>query len=460
MNQEESHMDVRSMVNTYRDELLERLGTLVSINSVEGTPEADAPFGKGPKQALQAALAMCEKDGFRTVNLDNYAGYAEIGEGEQVIGIVGHLDVVPAFWEDGWNTDPFVMTEKDGTLYGRGVSDDKGAVVASMIAMKVIRDMGIPLTKRIRLIMGTNEETGSRCLAHYVEKEGSCDYGFTPDGDFPGVHGEKGMVGAVYRSKKTGIRNIKGGTARNIVCRSCTVEVDRCSFSRKKLEDFFRNNDLEYTITDKETTAEITVQGVAAHASMPELGVNAISYLFVGLKEAGFQDPFTDFYCSRFGLYTDGTGVGCKCSDEYGALTLNNGVIGMKDGVIEGSIDIRYPVTYNTKRIVKMMEKYLEDEGGVIEIRGGHEPLFFAPDSPLVESLLEAYQEVTGDMETQPMVIGGGTYAKGIENTIAFGCAFPNKDYHIHDANEFVEIRELLLQAEIYVAAIQKLLNL
>lgn len=453
-------MDVRSMVEKYRDELVEKLGRLVAINSVEGTPLDGAPFGEGPRKALETALKMMENDGFRTVNLDNYAGYAEMGEGTQLIGIVGHLDVVPAKKDDGWDTDPFVMTEKDGVLYGRGVSDDKGAIVASMIAMKVIRDMGIDVNKRIRLIMGTNEETGSKCLAHYVKKEGSVDYGFTPDGEFPGVHGEKGMVAAVYRSRKTGIRAIEGGTARNVVCPRCTVTVDRCSFSRKKLEDYFNNNNLEFSIEEGQDVVTITLQGVAAHASLPELGTNAISYLMCGLREAGYQDPFVDFYCSHFGTSYDGSGVGAKCSDQYGPLTLNNGVIAMKDGVIEGSIDIRFPVTMMSKQVVKMMSSHLEDEGGEIEILSTVEPLFFDPGSPLVSSLLEAYQEVTFDTKTMPMVIGGGTYAKGIDNTIAFGCAFPGKDYRIHNTNEYVEINELLLQAEIYVAAIIKLLNL
>ena len=453
-------MDVKSMVNGYRADLLEKLGALVAINSEEGTPAADAPFGEGPKQALVSALAMMEKDGFKTVNLDNYAGYGEMGEGKEVIGIVGHLDVVPAKKEDGWDTDPYTMVEKDGTVYGRGVADDKGAVVASMIAMKVIRDMGIPLNKRIRLIMGTNEESGSRCLKYYVEHEGSCDLGFTPDGEFPGVFGEKGMAGGVYRSRKTGIRAIEGGTARNVVCAKCTVTVDKCSFSRKKLEDWFNNVPIDFEIDDTDSGTVITVYGVAAHASLPHLGTNAISYLFAGLQQAGYQDPFVNFYCSHFGLATDGSGCGAACSDEYGALTWNNGVIGMKDGVIEGSIDIRFPVTMNAKQIVKLMSEHLEDEGGEIEITGTTEPLFFPPDSPLVKSLVEAYREVTGDMDAQPMTMGGGTYAKGINNTIAFGCAFPDRDYRIHNTNEFVDIDELLLQAEIYVSAIIKLLNI
>ena len=453
-------MDIKSMVESYRGELLSRLSRLVAINSREGTPGPDAPFGEGPREALDTALQMMADDGFRTVDLDHYAGYAEMGEGKELIGIVGHLDIVPAVKEDGWDTDPFVMTEKDGILYGRGVADDKGAVVASMIAMKVIRDMGIPVKKRVRLIMGTNEETGSRCLQHYVEKEGSVDYGFTPDGDFPGIHGEKGMVAAEYRSKKTGIRDIRGGTARNVVCPKCSVEIDKCSYSRRTLEDLFNSRNIEYEIEGKESTDVITVTGVAAHASTPELGVNAISCLLCGLKDAGYQDPFVDFYCSHFGMHTDGTGVGLDVSDEYGPLTLNNGVIGMKDGVITGSIDIRFPVTYTAKQIVKLFSEHLEDDGGIIEIKGTVDPLFFPADSPLVKLLLEAYQEVTGDMDTQPMTIGGGTYAKSIDNTIAFGCAFPGKDYRIHNTNEWCPVEELLLQAEIYVNAIIKLLNI
>jgi succinyl-diaminopimelate desuccinylase len=453
-------MDVKELVKGYREELIERLGTLVSINSEEGTPEADAPFGTGPRDALQAALKMLEADGFKTVNLENYAGYAEVGSGKETIGIVGHLDVVPAHQEDGWNTDPFKMTEKDGILYGRGVADDKGAVVASMIALKVLKDMQVPMTKRIRLIMGTNEETGSRGLAYYVKKEGSVDYGFTPDGDFPCINGEKGMISAEYRSRKTGIRDIKGGTAKNVVCRKCYVVVDKCSFSKKKLTDYYNNNNIDFAIEDNDQTIKITVTGISAHASTPELGTNAISYLLVGLKEAGYQDPFVDFYCSHFGLDTDGAGIGAKCSDEYGALTLNCGVIGMKDGVVSGSIDMRFPVTLSSRAILKSMSGHLADDGGEIEVRNTVEPLFYPVDSPLVTSLTEAYQEVTGDTETQPMVIGGGTYAKGIDNTIAFGCAFPGNDYHIHDANEWVKIDELLEQAEIYVAGIQKLLKI
>ncbi len=451
-------MDVKSMSEGYRQELVKRLGELVSINSEQGEAEENAPFGQGPKKALAAALQMLEEDGLKTVNLDNYIGYGEMGEGDQMIAIVGHLDVVPARKEDGWNTDPYQMVEKDGILYGRGVSDDKGGVVASMIALKVIKDMGIPLNKRIRLIMGCNEETGSKCLKYYVEHDEQPEYGFTPDGDFPCINGEKGIFDAHYVSKKTGIRDIQGGTAGNIVCSECYIIVDKCSFSKKKLEDYFNNNNIEYEIVDGDDTVKITVHGVAAHASMPTLGVNAISYLLTGLKESGYQDPFVDFYCSRIGLHTDGEGLGLNLKDEYSDLTLNCGYIHMKDGVISGNIDVRFPVTMTGKQIIKACSEYLVGEGGEIIVDSTHDPLYYSTDTPLVESLTEAYREVTGD-DAEPLVIGGGTYAKGINNTVAFGCAFPGKDYKIHNANEWCPVDDLVKQVEIYVAGILKLLK-
>lgn len=453
-------MNIKERVKQYEPLLLQRLEKLVAINSEYGTPSQDAPFGQGPKQALLTALEMLEEDGIKTTNLDHYIGYGEIGSGQQVIGVIGHLDIVPAKKEDGWTHDPFKMTNENGVLFGRGVSDDKGAVVASMIALKIIQDMQVPLTKRIRLIMGTNEETGSKCLEYYVKKEGHVDYGFTPDGDFPCVHGEKGMVGANYLSKTTNILAIDGGSARNIVCRQVRIEVLKNTFSKKTLEDYFLDHNIRYELNEKEDRIELVVYGVAAHASLPHLGVNALSYLMVGLKEAGFQDPFVEYYVNHFGLTTNGQLLGIQFADEYGELTLNNGVIHMEDGVIKGSIDIRFPVTMNSSKITKPLLENGEDEGGKIEVLYTTEPLFFPTDSPLVSSLMEAYQEVTGDTQSQPLTIGGGTYAKGIHNTIAFGCAFLGKDYHIHDVDETVDVDELLLQVEIYVNGLLKLLAL
>lgn len=453
-------MNFKEEIRNHRQELLDRLATLIQIPSEMGEASPEAPFGPEPKRALEVALSMMKDLGFHTENIDNYIGYGEIGEGEEIIGVIAHLDVVPARKEDGWLTNPYTMVEKDGVVYGRGVSDDKGGAVASMIALKLLKESGIPLKKRIRLILGTNEENGSKCLEHYVEKLGSVDYGFTPDGDFPAIHGEKGLMRGHYSSKETHILDIVGGTAENVVARQCMVKVLKNTFSKKALENFFGNHNINYSVTDEEESCSIVVEGVAAHASVPHLGVNAISYALVGLKEAGYQDPFVDFYCDHFGLSHDGSVLKVNCEDEHGALTMNTGVITMKNGVIQGSIDSRFPVTKTVKEMKKMVEGHLEDEGGQIVFDQWVEPLYFPADDSLITSLVSAYQEVTGDFEARPFVIGGGTYAKEIKNTVAFGCAFPGTDYHIHDANEFCPIDELLLQTEIYIQGILKLLEI
>lgn len=450
-------MNIKERINFYKEEMKADLGKLVSYNSVFENPTEEYPFGKVNAECLAEALKMAEKCGLNPVNLDNYCGYGEIGEGEQVIGILGHLDIVPA--GEGWNTDPFTMTEIDGKLYGRGVTDDKGAVVASAYALRILKDMGVEFNKKVRLIMGSNEESGSRCLAHYVEKMGHIDYGFTPDANFPGIFGEKGMVGGSFSSKTTSIINITGGTVSNAVCNHCITEIPAKSCDVNVLKEYFTKQNMQAEITEKETIV-LDVWGTAAHASTPEFGVNAISHTMKALKEAGFEDDFVDFYNEKIGLGYNGENCGCDFKDEYGLLTFNNGVIKMDNGIITGSIDIRFPVTLKKETIMEALQKGFESDKGVLNQIGGVDPLFYPKDSDLVRSLLSAYQQVTGDMESQPMTMGGGTYAKGIKNCIAFGCEFEDEDCHIHDANEFMRLDVFYLQVEIYAQAILNLLAL
>lgn len=451
-------MTIKEQVQQLEQSMIRDLADLVSFNSVQGEAEPDAPFGKVPAACLDRALQIAQNYGFTTKNLDHYAGYVEMGEGEQVIGILAHLDIVPA--GEGWHTDPFVLTRQQDRLYGRGTSDDKGAVVASLAAMRVLKAMNYPLNKRIRLILGTNEETGSRCLAHYVEKEGHIDLGFTPDGTFPGVHGEKGALGLDFEGRSDQILAIEGGVANNVVCARVRARLKPQACSPEALRKALASRPVTFEVDKSAAGLNVEVRGTAAHASTPQLGVNAIGELMAALKEAGVRDDFVDFYCQRIGTAADGAGCGCAMADEYGALTFNNGVIREENGMIRGTIDIRFPVTMNSQQVIQSLNQTLAGEQrGTITVRSAVEPLFFPPDSPLVSKLLEAYQEVTHDMQSRPITMGGGTYAKGIHNCIAFGCEFEGEDCHIHDANEFVRVQCLLDQAEIYVHALIKLLE-
>lgn len=232
-------MDIKNRINELTDDMLSDLAALVRINSVEGEALPGKPFGEGPAEVLKEALDIADRMGFETKNLDNYCGYAQIGSGEEIIGLVAHLDVVPA--GEGWLTDPFMLSRKEGYVYGRGVSDDKGAAVASLYALKLLQESGVPLNKRVRLVLGCNEETGSRCMKHYNEVEEPLTAGFTPDGEFPGIHGEKGMAKMTARSKHTKIRSIEGGFVSNAVCSRCKTVVDAADVDVEKLKNALEN---------------------------------------------------------------------------------------------------------------------------------------------------------------------------------------------------------------------------
>ncbi len=446
------------LIRPMKDEMLAKLARLVRHNSRQGEALEGKPFGEGPAAALAEALEIGREMGFRTVNLDNYCGYIEIGAGSDIIGIAAHLDIVPA--GEGWDTDPFTLTEKDGWVYGRGVSDDKGAVIATLYAMKLLRESGVKLDKRIRLILGCNEESGSLCMKHYNEVEEPLTSGFTPDGNFPGIYGEKGMCAMLLRCSSSKIVSIEGGFVSNAVCSRCVTKIQAGSIGQGKLKNALDKTPLtSYTLTEEDGLLVIDAVGTAAHASTPLLGVNAAAYTLSALKEAGFKDDFVDFYLDRIGLACDGAGLGLKISDKYGDLTLNNGIVSMKDGEITCTIDIRFPVTYTTDQIRDLATPYLTSDKGTVEIQRLSDPLFYPPDSPLVRALYNAYVEVTGDTSIKPQVIGGGTYAKSLHGIIAFGCEFPDADNHIHDANEKLDIEEFLAQTAIYTQAILNLLQ-
>jgi len=448
----------KAQIHPLLDEMLNNLSRLVKYNTVREEALPGMPFGKANADCLGEALQIAKDLGFKVTNLDNYCGYAEMGSGKDIIGVVGHLDIVPA--GDDWETDPFTITIKDGIAYGRGLSDDKGPMIAALYAMKLVKESGIPMNKRVRLLFGCNEETGGQCVAYYNAHEEPITIGFTPDGDFPGIHGEKGSCSMTVCSKKTSIISMQGGFVSNAVCNRCTTEIPADAVNVDRLKEELAKTDLvNTTVTEKEKSIVIEAQGVAAHASTPLRGVNAAACTMQALQAAGMKDDFVDFYMDRIGLACDGSGVGCKFEDAYGDLTFCNSIVKTENGVIKCTIDIRVPVTLTSEELIKRATPYLESEKGKVIINGTGAPLFYPEDSHLVQCLYQAYVTVTGDTEHKPVVIGGGTYAKGIPGIIAFGNKFPDTDNHIHDANERLVLDELEDQVLIYAQAIVNLLN-
>ena len=425
------------------ENMLNDLKRLVKYNSV--LCDDEKPFGSQNRKVLDEAISIMNEKGFNTKNVDYYACYGEVGQGDKTIGIVCHLDIVPA--GEGWDSNPFEVVQKGDRLYGRGVSDDKGAAVASMYAIKYLLDTNYQFKKKVRLILGCNEETGSKCIKHYVEKEGGVDMGFTPDGEFPGIYAEKGMIGGVFKGKSK-IVNIKGGEASNIVCKKVECELPANSYDVAKFKKYLDDNNIKYEINGD----TVTVFGTAAHASSPDSGVNAMGYLMEALYNADFNDEYVDLYHKYIGLDVHGEKLGMlPLKDDESDTSVNIGVIKKEGDSILASVDMRFPIT----RTVDDCKKVLENIEP-LEIKNMINPLYFEKDSPMIKAMLKAYRDITGD-DGDMIAIGGGTYAKSIKNIIAFGCAFNEEENHIHDANESLGIKDFKKQVEIYIEAIKNL---
>jgi succinyl-diaminopimelate desuccinylase len=437
---------------------------LVAIPSVRGASEGGMPFGPGPAKALGEALAIAEGLGFRTKSLDGYCGYACFGEGEEKIGILAHVDVVPA--GEGWSHPPFGGEIEGGKLYGRGVSDDKGPLVLAMRAMKILKDLGVSPKKEIRLVIGAAEETGMECVKRYREAEGDhFSMGFSPDAAFPPIFGEKGAYRAKFsraleNAGEVKIVSIQAGEAVNAVCAQarCVLEGprERLEGIHRSFRAFAEGNAPESSASLDGDRLSLAAVGHAAHASMPELGLNAISLLF-GFLSGVVHEPFFDAYNALVGHSYDGKALGIAASDQYGALTFVSGMAETRGGKAAATIDVRFPVTshFDPSPLEKAFARY------GVEVTGGEvsPPLFVDPKAPFVQALSRAYADCTG-FEAEPVSIGGGTYARAFSNIVAFGAEFPGTDNCIHTKDEFMSLEAMGKAIEIYAAALLALLGI
>jgi len=431
---------IDAAVEKNNDELVKSLQELIRINSVCSDPKPGMPFGEGAAKALENALALCANLGFRTKNLDNYIGYAEIGEGEEIFGIVVHLDVVPE--GSGWLYPPFSATIADGKMYGRGTIDDKGPAVSCIYAIKSILDAGIVPNKRIRIIFGADEETAWRDVEYYAEAgEEIPACGIAPDANFPVIFAEEALLGFELRmdKKAAGIEEISGGTASNAVPDSCKAIV-------------LDKNDSPVTI---ETT------GIAAHASLPHLGENAISKLMEQLyakHESGeINCPVSVFYHDKFGMCYYGEKLGLDVTDDSGRFTCNIGVAKIDGNELVLDVDMRVPVTLDPDDVIAKMKEHIAPYGLTLTGENCTPSVFMDKNGEMIQTLMHVYQEITGDTESEPLAIGGATFARAFPNTVAFGALLPGRPMTEHQKNEFIDLADLLLITKIYAQAIAKL---
>ena len=454
-------MELRACVDALKPQLLSTLRQNIQIPSAHGEAEDGAPYGASVRESLVHVLDTARKLGFRTENMDGHLGWCEYGEGDEMVAVLGHLDVVPA--GDGWSCDPFGGELRDGKIWGRGTTDDKGPAIASLFALAALRDSGLPIRRRIRILFGCNEEAGSDDIKYYLANDGEIPVmGFTPDGEYPLINGEKGILNESYAVQlhQTGawqLSRVQGGVAGNVVPDyACAVLTAPAGASLPDAEHI--------TVTAVPGGYQVEAVGVSAHGSHPEQGENAIGRLVCYLDRLpleGDAKQAVHFLAEKLG--TDPYGerlLGHRLEDALsGPMSCNWGLIEGDAQHLWVKLNYRYPVTMERADCQPAVQAAFEAAGWALDGQVHKEKLYYPAETPLVSALLEVYRDATGD-NAPPKCIGGGTYAKMLPNVVAFGPLFAGDPVTEHQPDECIDLERLMQNAQIIANAIVKLANL
>jgi succinyl-diaminopimelate desuccinylase len=449
-------------------DILQSVRESVNIPSVLSEPTPGAPFGAAVGKALEHALETAASLGLRTANIDGYAGYAEWGEGAEMVAVLGHLDVVPA--GEGWARSPFDAQVDGNRLYGRGVMDDKGPVIGALWLLHFISRLDLPLRRRVRVILGTNEESGSKDIPYYIGHAESPLMAFTPDGDFPVVNAEKGQLhvrlsGALDAGDAVRLTSMRGGTVINVVPGeafaklACADEMSAEALACR-LGELARERGYDIVLARDGRELSLVAKGLQAHGSLPELGINAVARLAELLVAALPKEGWARALGASLGPFfgdTEGRKLGVTAQDAVsGKLSCNLGLFESDGNGFAMSLDFRSPVTLDVEALATDLKAFARRKGLRMDILKRAKPLWIPADSELVRKLLGVYAERTGK-EAAPLSMGGGTYAKSLPGTVAFGPRFPDGADVAHKPDEYLDFDDYLRCLKIMGAAMVEL---
>ena len=467
---------INAFLDENRDNMVADICDLIAFNSVRGEAMPGKPFGDIPAAALGKAEEICRRMGISAQNHENYALSAQINDKSVKLDILAHLDIVEA--GTGWDTDPFKTVIKDGKIFGRGSSDDKGPAVAAIYAAAAVKKFCPDLAGNCRLVLGSSEETGSEDIKHFYASHEYAPMSFSPDAEYPVINIEKGSYGPKFLAEwesdaccsceacTTGPHVLKlvGGKTNNIVPKTAwarveiplDILVDACEKAGEETGACF---DIK---PESSAVFRVTVTGEGAHASMPERGNNAQTALIKMLASLPLADSRSTRAIKAFNKLfphgdTCGKALGIAQQDDIsGALTLNFGVLDLGEKGFTAQFDSRVPICATPETVSIPAAKKLEVFGftvDTLQMKAAHHT---PADSPLVKTLIKVYEQHTGN-KGECLAIGGGTYVHSIEGGVAFGCEMPGADYHIHGPNEYAIIDELVKSAKMFAQAIVEL---
>ena len=460
-------LDYKKLALAKKDDILRDLGELIAIDSSEdlNNTSKEYPVGPGPVKAMKKFLSFAERDGFNVKNVDNYAGRVDFGEGDKRLGVIGHMDVVPA--GDGWRTDPFKMIIEDGKIIGRGSADDKGPALAAYYGMLLLKEAGFKPKKKIDFIVGTNEETDWVGINYYLKHEPTPDQVFSPDAEYPIINGEQGIYTLVLKFKDNPekgqftLDKFTAGIAANVTPQKAfaTISGPELDEVRKAYDKFLKENNLEGEFEINGNTANLELTGQGAHASAPQVGKNAATFLGLFLNNFEFKGrdknflnflaevEHEDFQGKKLGVYHHDDLMG-DLSSAPSIFEYDGETAVLKD-------NIRYPQGTDPEKMVKQVN---EKFGDILtaSFDSFEEPHYVPGDDPLVKTLLKVYEHQTGN-KGHEVVIGGGTYGRLFEHGVAFGAQPEDAPMVMHQANEYMKVDDLIDSIAIYAEAIYEL---
>ena len=457
-------MEFKILMEPVKEEMIQDLGQLIRFPSLtdEEHASADAPFGPAIYESLLWCLERAKADGFDVDNVDGYAGICSFNsDAKTSIGVLGHLDVVPV--GEGWTKDPFGGEIEDGILYGRGSGDDKGPTIAAYYAMKLLKSLPQKPKKKIELILGVDEETGMRCMDYYKANRKVADQGFVPDASFPVIYGEKGILNFSISGRATSvIQHLVAGERPNIVIGKATVKIAG-AHDQEKLDFYCQSHQIKAEAQTEEDGVSITFYGRYAHASLPEKGLNA-AYHALNYVGSAYDDELAQQLATLAVGYL-GEGLNIVFNGVYmGFLTANLGMVNISDGQYRLVIDIRYPNDLQYEALMGDIKTRVNEvnESMQVEVLAHKMPHFVDPQSELVTTLVDVYQKYTNDHFTPPLTMGGGTYARTLDNFVAFGMNFihhplPDHVGQAHEKDEGIYLDDLFLASVIYAEALYRL---
>lgn len=457
-------IDWESEVNKRKDLIINDLVNWIKIPSIyeQDSIKEKAPFGQPISNSLNYMIDLAKRDGFNSVNDEGYAIHIDLNNvKDKMVGILGHADVVAA--GDFWKVEAFSGEIMDNNIFGRGCQDNKGPMIAAYHAMKIIKDLNLPLKNQVRMIVGGDEELEWRCLEHYFKNYPRPDFGFTPDGDFPVIYAEKGIVKYEYYGTylDNEIIEFKAGISRTSIPDSALVVVKNNNSIKQIFESFCLEHKVEFIIKEA-NNLELTLIGKAAHAASPFRGVNAAVKLMEFISE-NYDNKMFKYFAKKFqGDYGEGLGISFN-GDKMGFVTSALTLASYQDNNYSFIIDSRYPLEIdvdwynNTLLTVGQDVSWSKAYSKQIAYQKG---IYLDTNSTLIKTLLNAYQTFTNDKISKPICKGGDTYARASKNIVCFGMLFQNTPDLMHQANESVPIDELLKATAIYAKAIYDLANL